>query len=481
MKLLSRFYYVGIALTLLFFVFSVFPKGASAATLASASATLTTSRPSASAPLSANQAASATQVSVVDNGSIYLASDSAILRPDVGETMNTVTVASMSAASGGNRTVYFTSTITNTHHAGDAVTTAISAMHKIRFITNPIPNGGKIIITYPGSADNTASPSATTFAFNALTAGNIVANNATCTFTISSPSITCTLSAAISSPTTVTILVGCSAQSGGECTTQVPTLINPTKSAVAGTADIWKVNIDTQDASSVAIDTVSVALGTIESVQVLATVDPSLTFTIAGVTNGLAVNTGNVTGCLQTETTNSGLTATATTVNLGVLANTPSVNTTKIGNIAAQLLTVTTNAVNGYSLVATSSGPLRNLSTGYDIGSSTTPTAFPSTPAQWFGLHACGLDTNPASTFWNSTGGNTNCNSVISGGTNACKYGWPTQTSPITIAYRTTGPVGNLLVTGSGLTSVAYAAGVDARVQAGTYQTVVTYVATPAF
>ena len=481
MRIILRFY---LLLIVFIFFLVIGPRVGKvfASTLASASATLTTSRPSASAPLSANQAASATQVSVVDNGSIYLASDSATFRPDTGETMNVVTVASMSAASGGNRTVYFTSTITNTHHAGDAVTTAISAMHKIRFIaTSPIPSGGKIILTYPGSGDNTASPSATTFAFNALIAGNITANNASCTFTISAPTITCTLGGVVNAATVVTILVGCSAQSGGECTTQVPTLINPTKSAVAGTADIWKVNIDTQDGASAAIDTVRVSLGTIESVQIAATVDPSLTFTIAGVSNGSAVNTANTSGCLQTETTNTGETPTATTVNLGVLANTPAVNTTKIGNIAAQLLTVTTNAVNGYSLVATSSGPLRNLATGYDISSSTTPTAFPSTPAQWFGLHACGLDTNPASTFWNSTGGNTNCNSVIDTGTNPCKYGWPTQTSPITIAYRTTGPVGNLLVTGSGLTSVAYAAGIDARVQAGTYQTVVTYIATPSF
>ena len=485
MKILSRIYTLFFLLVGVFMLFFFSVKSADAATLASASGTLTTSRPSASAPLGADQAASAGQVTITDNGSIYLASDSAILRPDTGETLNTVTVASLSAANtpaANQRVVYFGGTAANTHHKGDAITTAISAMHKFRFIaTNPIPNAGKIILTYPGAADNTASPSATTFAFNGLTTGNIVANNATCTFAVSSPSITCTLSAPVGAGTVVTILVGCSAQTDGECTTQVPTLINPTKTATAGTADVWKVTIDTQDNSSVALDTVKVAMGTIESVQVFANVDPTLTFTIAGIANATAINNGNTTGCLQTETTNAGLASTATVVNLGTLANVPTSTDTKVGNIAAQLLTVSTNAINGYSLVATSSGPLRNLATGFDIGSSTTPAVFPN-GQNWFGLHACGLDTNPASTFWNSIGGGGNCNTYITGSTNPiCKYGWPTKTSPVTIAYRTTGPVGNTITTGSGLVSVAYAAGVDARVPAGTYQAVVTYVATPSF
>lgn len=485
MKMFSRIFprFFLLAGVFIFFSFSV--KSADAATLASASGTLTTSRPSASAPLAANQAASAGQVTIADNGSIYLASDSAVLRPDTGETLNTVIVASLSAQNtpaANQRIVYFGTTAANTHHSGDPITVAISAMHKFRFIvTNPIPASGKIILTYPGSADNSASPSATTFAFNALTTGNIVANNATCTFAVSAPTITCTSTGSISAGTVVTILVGCSAQTGGECTTQVPTLINPTKTAAAGTADIWKVTIDTQDGSSVAIDTVRVAMGTIESVQVFANVDPTLTFTIAGIANATAINNGNTTGCLQTETTNAGLASTATVVNLGTLANVPTSTDTKVGNIAAQLLTVSTNGLTGYSLVATSSGPLRNLATGFDIGSSTTPAVFPN-GQNWFGLHACGLDTNPASTFWNSTGGGSACNTYITGSADPiCKYGWPTQTSPVTIAYRTVGPVGNTITTGSGIVSVAYAAGVDARVPAGTYQSVVTYVATPSF
>lgn len=70
---------------------------AQAATLPSASDTATTSRPSASAPLTSNQAANDTQVNVFDNGSFFIASDTATLRGDTGETTSTVLpVASMS-------------------------------------------------------------------------------------------------------------------------------------------------------------------------------------------------------------------------------------------------------------------------------------------------------------------------------------------------------------------------------------------------
>jgi len=109
----------------------------------------------------------------------------------------------------------------------------------------------------------------------------------------------------------------------------------------------------------------------------------------------------------------------------------------------------------------------------------------PTSGANFFGFHACGLDTynsDIGTTFWNTTASNTACNSYISGSTgNICKYGWPTTSSQILMASDTTGPIGNSLVAGNGLTSVSYAAGADAGVPPGQYSTVVTYVATPAF
>src|SRR3989344_2254160 len=409
MKIKSIFYFTFLIAVLNFALLTFNLSKANAATISSAKDTITTSRPSASAPLASPQAASASQVTIVDNGSIFLASDSAVLRADTGETQNTVTVASMSAAntpSSNQRIVYFNSTAANLHHQGDPITTAISAMHTMQFtVPNAIPSSGKIVLTFPGSADTSASPSATTFAFNGLTSANAAANisykldgSATCTFTVSAPSITCAPSTAIAATTTITFLIGCADASTNEtsCTLQSPRLINPTKTAAAGTADLWQLIIRTQDTNSVAIDTTR----------------------------------------------------------------------------------ITTNAINRYVLTGTASGQLINPATGFFIASNTTPASSPNgTP--WFGIHACGLDVS--GTTW-SSGSDQSCNSYITGSTgDICDYGWPTQTTSVTLASDSTGPVANSLTTGNGINSVEYAAGIDASVPMGLYRTVITYVATPTF
>lgn len=474
------------------FLFIVLPMSRIyAADLSNASATLSTSRPSPSSPLSSNASSSDSTIDIFANGSRFLASDSAKIIRTAANTIisNGISVASQSAAL---TAVYLNNTVGSNAVAGtDVFFSPITAMHTITFApaTN-IPVGGTIVISYPGAADNSASPSATTFAFNDLSSSNIQANFSTgssvCTFGVSSPNISCTVSGADINPgTIVTILIGCSAQSSGTCTTQVPTLINPTKSnQTAGNADIWKVRIRTTDGVS-DLDLSTLSLATIESVVVRADIDPSLSFTISGISTGTAVNTGNAVGCLQSETTNSGLNSTATEVNLGTLTNSPSGNNSKVGNISAQLLSVSTNSGNGYVITATSSGHLRNSSTGYFLNDLLTPTEFPSNGSHYYGFHACGLDTynsDIGTTFWNTTASDTNCNSYNQGSTgNICKYGWPTATSSITIASDDTGPIGNAIVAGSGLTSMSYAAGADPSLPPGSYSTIVTYVATPSF
>ncbi len=463
-------------------------KPAHAASLASASATVSTSRPSPSSPDNdsgspAGAAAGSGQLTIYNNGSRFLASDSARVIRANGTSITNVNL-NVASQSGALTTVYFTNTTsTFVGNGADVLFVPITAMHAIRFTTaTSIPSGGKIVITYPGLANNTASPSATTFAFNNLSTSNVVSNPAAgCnTVSISAPVITCTTNAIISGGTVVTVLIGCSAQSGGSCTTQVPSLINPTKSATAGTADIWRVGVQTQDGSSVVLDSSTIAIGTVESVTVRATIDPSLSFTIAGVNNGTLLS-GVATGCSQADTTNSGISSTATEVGLGSLSVVPTSNDIRINNIAGQLLTVSTNASNGYSVTATSSGRLINPSTGFFINSVTTPIAFP-LGGHFFGMHACGFDTNIP--YWNSTG-STACNTYRSGSTDpVCKYGWPTSTSPILVAQNNTGVIGNgapCFASGCGLTVVSYAATQDVSLPPGNYQSVITYVATPSF
>ncbi len=472
----------GIRIKFFFYFFALFVLGVSlffaqksyGATLSNASDTITTSRPSAATPLSANAAATDAQISVLNNSSRFLASDSAkIVRTSTGgDVVTGLTVASQSAAL---TSLYFTAAIggSGAQAGTDVAVTNITAMHAISFVNpTPIPSGGKIIITFPGTSTNpnNASPSATMFSFNGLSASNIQANfsagSATCGFAInlSTNTITCTTANAnIAANTTTTILIGCSANSGATCSTQVPTLINPTKTAGAGTADLWAVSIQTQDASGINLDYAKVKIGTIESVQVQANVDPTLSFVIAGLSSATsAINEGNATGCTNSESANTGIVSTATTVNLGTLS-------LAAININAQLLTVATNGINGYSLTATSSGHLINPATGFWIpDNGTSPGTFTAGTPQ-FGIHPCGSDVSSATWAIGTTGGGA-----------GAKYGWPTQTGMVTLASDATGPILGTTAT-HGVTSVEYAGTINASIPAGIYTSVITYVATPTF
>jgi len=345
------------------------------------------------------------------------------------------------------------------------------SVHTIQF-QNPttIPINGKIIITFPQE-----------FNFNGLSSANIVSNNASCIFTTTTsdnPTITCTLTNSVASNTTITIIAGCSSQTNGTCTSEVPTIINPAKIADLGTADIWKMNITTQDASNNDLDFIIVAAATIEGTQISANVISGFTFTIEGVESNEAINKGNTVGCTNNETTNAGLGSSATAVNLGTLVNTPSSKEAKISNLAAQLLTITTNEDQGYALSATASSSLKNIATSYQMATSNTPTSFPQN-SQFFGLHPCGADVNTA--LWTENGNNA-CSTVIAGSSaNECKYAWPSSNSPISLASYATGPVGNETFAGNGIVSMEYAAGIDENVPAGKYNTVITYTATPIF
>ncbi len=450
-----------------------------AATLTSLSDTITTSRPSAASPLSADAGSGVTSVSIFNNGSRFLASDSAkIMRTSSGANVVTsVTVATQSSAL---TTVYFTTTTgTAAQNGTDVLIANQTAMHKVSFINpQPIPSGGKIVITFPGTASNTASPSANSFAFNGKggtttdDTGVVKVNGVTCSAltgdTTGNPKFTCTTSGTVSTGTTVTFLIGCSSASGASCTTQSPFLINPTKTAANGTADTWNVLVQTQDGSSNLLDQGTTKIATVETVLVRAQVDATFTFTIAGIASGSNVYLGNATGCTTTDTINTGFASLPDVVDLASLP----VNSATI-NTSAQLMTIQTNASNGYSITATSSGQLSNKASGYAIASSTAGSAFPSTGANsaWFGIRACGTDANTG-LFGASSLNATRGSGAI--------YAWPTQTTSITLASKATGPI-NPTSTTNGLITVEYAAAAGVETPSGNYDTTVTYVATPTF
>lgn len=466
-----------------------FVSKAQAQQLQSVSDTISTSRPSGATPIAVDQAANATQVTVFNNGSIFLASDSATLLPSIGETLNTVLISSMSAVgipSASQRYVYFggpcagTGCAANTHHNGDVIINPITATHTIKFTpSRQIPSGGFITINFP-TTTNTASPSASGFSFNGMTSAsglptNIVTNNVTCTSdantTVSGNSITCKTTGSVNAGVAVTIIVGCTTQSSGVCTAFKPQLINPTKTLTAGNADQWSLSIQTTDAGGAQLDSGTAAISTIESVQVQGTVQPYITFSIAGVANGTSICSGN-------DTTNpgAGKDSTATFVDLGVLTNTQI-------NVSAQTLTVSTNG-GAYTITATSSGRFANPASGFffpdanggnGLTANDTPApAALTTGTTAFGIHPCSVAGTYAPTIATGTWGTGGAT-----GTANAKYSNPWHTG-------NAGFYANISSYSSGATSnsqttVEYAATANATVPSGTYSTVFTYVATPTF
>jgi len=475
------------------------PVSARALTLTNVADTITTSRPSVSTPLQANQAANATQVTVFDNTSdMFLASDSAMIMPDTGETIgNNVNISNMSTVNvpaAGQRYVYFggpcagIGCVSNAHHAGDAVIVPITATHTIKFTTvQPIPANGFVVLTFPTVSTNNASPSASGFSFNGMTSAsglpaNIQTNGITCDGTASTNvtgnTITCRTAGGVSASTTVTFIIGCTGQAGGTCNAGAykAQLINPTKVLTAGTSDNWIVGIQTQTAALGQIDTGTAVPATIESVQVQGIVQPYITFTIAGVANGAAA-------CNDTTNPGVGNGSTATFVNLGNL-------TSAAVNISAQTLAVTTNG-GSWVITATSSGRLWNPATGFMLGDANGQSnngdghlTANDTPApgfmnngatvSLFGIHPCAVVAPPYTPT--ILGG---WASGATGGGAGAKYSNPWNSSGNafynTVSSFSGGPSAN------STTTVEYAATAPLAAPAGAYSTVITYVATLTF
>lgn len=471
-----------IILVLIFFLLTgaFFVQKVNAASLVQVSDTLTTSRPSAAATLSANIGVGVGTAQIGDKGDFFLASDSAVIYPETGETIDTgMNVASMSATGipfPGHKQVFFTNTFGSIHHRGEALIVNVTAKHTITFRTvSTIEANGWITITFPGAGSNTASPSATGFSFNNLLTGNVTfsGTGVACSganLVVSTPTITCHTTTQINGNTVVTATVG----------STTPQLINPVKTAAAGTADSWKVAIQTQNASLVNLDYGAAKAATVESVQVQALVEPTITFTIAGVPNGGSTNfnaLGTVAGAVTcgSEFSNTGIDSTATFVNLGILnPGGP--------NKVAQTLTVSTNGATGYAITATTSGRFINPQSGVWLpdgngGNGLTPgndqpapAAIPANGTAFFGISPCGADV-PTS-IWGGPGTTT---MAAASATVSNPWNFGTNSFYATIASHTTGAVSGAV------TVTRYGAEASTTTQAGIYTTTVTYVATATF
>ena len=242
--------------------------------------------------------------------------------------------------------------------SGDVVIATRSATHAVTMTTaTAIPNGAiRVLIPSGAAANNDGIP-----------------NNDGFDFGVTTPSLTAPTGGGVTSweTATATASAGTGCTSGNHCfearyngTNSVNAsltftiggankLINPSPKSghTAGTADTYTVTIQhlgDRTQNYVVIDSTTVKIALVESVRVTATVDPTITFTVAGVNSSVSTcgNTTNVT-------------TTATAVPFGTM----SLNTFKD---LAQTLTVSTNAVGGYSVTA-----IENDQLGKDGGTAT--------------------------------------------------------------------------------------------------------------
>jgi len=474
---------------LLFSIFSSFSgffvQTANASALTPASDTITTSRPSAASPIQDTgngTTAGSTVATIANNGSRFVASDSAKLEL---ETTSTPTAnadyykysgMNVSSQSADLTQVFFTSGVPGVLQKGDGILTMpITASHSVTFTTqNTIPSGGYVEIDFPSTSgldiNNQASPSATTFQFNGLTAPQINITDSTGNWT---PAAGCTVAEPV-----IRCKTNSSIPAGAVLSFGIPNLINPVKSAVAGTGDQYKVKITTEKSDFSPVDgPTNVVVNTIEAVTVSATIDSTFSMTIAANNSGSA--------CGDSPPSNV---ANAFSVNLGYVTSTAS-------NSASQLITVSTNAANGYAITATSSGHLANPTNGNyfpdantgnngnGLSSNTGPAPQPIVPGvASFGIHPCqfangaGAPTIPS--MWGNNGG-WGTNGGYTGGTNnlfANPWNSGTNTYAMTLSTYPSQPTGNATKT-----YVEYAVTAGSNTPAGSYNTQYTYVGTPVF
>jgi hypothetical protein len=217
-----------------------------------------------------------------------------------------------------------------------------------------------------------------------------------------------------------------------------------TNGNTANTSYFAVIRTFTSNTCATPSDTVTVQFVYTDGQQVSATVDPTLTFALAGV-----ASTGTVNGA----TTN--VTATTSTIPFGTI-------TTGANKIAAQDLTVTTNAGNGYTIYTRYTGALTfGGFTISDLAGATNaaPVAFSAAGTEGFGYTTNDATLAGTADRFTSSGGNK----------------WAAfTTSNAEVAFNATGAT-------SQTTRVGIQSGISATTEPGTYNTTVIYTATPIY
>lgn len=231
---------------------------------------------------------------------------------------------------------------------GDIVIATRSATHTVTFTTVSLIPNGAVRVLIPSGANGT---------------NDGIPNHDGFDFGVNTPSLTAPTGGGVTSWETATATAsggtGCSA--GNHCfearyngTNSASALtftigganklLNPAKSgATEGSADTYSVTVQHLNNSTnsyAVVDSTTIKIAVVESVRVTATIDPSLTFTIAGVSSG-ATRCGTTTD----------ITSTATAVPFGSVS-------LAAFNDAAQQLSAVTNGAGGYAITIISDDQL---------------------------------------------------------------------------------------------------------------------------
>lgn len=255
---------------------------------------------------------------------------------------STYTVANIPSST----TFNMTNPLANALTSNDLAVASQSGTLTVSFVnTQVVPSDGDILITIPavntataqtndGYPDTSSAVTSNGFDFKNVAASGISTTGCTdgnwnTTETITTGTTTTDHTIRIDRQTS-----SCAASS--TVTVTIQSVINPapiSSGHTQGTADVYAINAVTRDGSDNTLDTVDMKVAPVEAVFVSATVDETLSFSVAGVSS---------------STTHCGATTSVTTTAMSVPWGTISTADSFLN--AAQTLTVSTNAVSGYSV-----------------------------------------------------------------------------------------------------------------------------------
>lgn len=321
-------------------------------TVTTASATLTNSRLSYKSSINASGETAGTTVIDIDNESAddntnHLFPGDTVCFSNPAESgchgNTTYTVAGITDSD----TFTITSALGDNLVTGDFVVASASGNLTVAFDTaTEIPSSGTVTITLPSvDTNNKTNDGIPDTAAAIANSGFDIKGSGTAALAAADVSFTgCTFNATetitaggASSNTTIvaTLTATCAAASTITMTTSNNKILNPAPytSHTQGVADVYSIDILTEDSGGTDLDSGSVRVAPVEAVLVSATVDETLSFTVAGLSSSTST-------CGQT----TDVTTQAYSVPWGTIASTGTFYE------GSQQLTVSTNATSGYSV-----------------------------------------------------------------------------------------------------------------------------------